>query len=257
MIKLSLEVPAAFVEAWTPLADLDFILAHKVLEDDSYASHFATRPWGRELILDNSVHELGSPLPMKALAEAARRVRADYIIPPDRIGQFKQNMQWYEEAYTALDGQRLAPVLCGSTPSERAECVDRFAGSAMLCLPFREDRLSWFREQRDAILACWSRIHLLGVNTIEELLAFAGEADGGPSAAWWSVDTTKPVKFGLRRQSLQGMSDLRTFKEYGQGGNAEAKRLLDVVEVDAEQDAMVRANVAWLRAVLRSGRIPE
>src|SRR5262245_1236135 len=47
MIRYSMEIPTSRLTDWSPLCDLDFVLAHKVLEDKSYADFFANRPRDR------------------------------------------------------------------------------------------------------------------------------------------------------------------------------------------------------------------
>lgn len=86
-MKLSLEIPTAYLRDFTPLTDLDFALAHKVLENQEYANFYLDRAKGRELILDNSMHEIGKPLSVAELEEAAKRCNADYVIAPDQLGE--------------------------------------------------------------------------------------------------------------------------------------------------------------------------
>jgi hypothetical protein len=80
----------------------------------------------------------------------------------------------------------------------------------VLCLPFRENRLLWFRELYSGFGRPVPRIHLLGVNTLQELADFRLEFSmAGYRHDETSVDTNKMVKFGLRGERINDQMNLR------------------------------------------------
>ena len=239
MIQLALEIPTALLEALTPLTELDFALAHKVLEDEKYAEFYATREAGRILLLDNSMHELGKPLPPKELLRAARLCRADYVIAPDLLGQPERNLRWFLETRKVLRGEfKTAVCMCGRTPEERKDFLEAVSFADMLCLPFREARVSWFLEQ----LPQWTRIHLLGVSTLEELSIWPAIA-GRFARIEFSVDTGKPIKAAMVGRHLDDGKSLR-------GIPISSKDLLGLSFFTPEQLRLMGENIYTLKLKL-------
>lgn len=244
-MKLSLEIPTAYLKDWSPLTDLDFALAHLILEDDEYCEHHFSRPKGRELVLDNSMHELGKPLSAAELHEAAKRCRADFVIPPDQLGQVQQNYAWYKQTHRLLGNQfKLAVVMCGHDPAERESFLMNIAGASMLCLPYREPRWEWYLDHHQTIRRLWTRVHLLGVNDLNELQNFSRESSQTRSVDW-SVDTRKPIKWGVQKRRLDDV-----VKNIGslRGGHAlEMNDLFRVRNLTCSQTEAVLWNIAYLR----------
>lgn len=242
-IPLALEIPESRLADWSPYTQLDFVLAHKVLESPKYARFFKHRVAGRELILDNSVHELGTPLDPITLVEAAERVDATYVISPDRLEDAVWTIAQSLALRRMLNGRaRLASVLTGDSIRERRNVLDAYRGVDMLCLPYRRTRLEWFFEHREIILSRWDRIHLLGVSSLEELSAWKWIADRFPGVSF-SVDTAKPVKWGLLERDLRTLEEIRH-------APVPSKDLLDTDEISPKQDAMVRKNITFLLSLL-------
>lgn len=236
-MRLSLEIPTAYLPDWSPLCDLDFVLAHRVLGDDAYAGYFLSRKESRELILDNSMHELGHPLPPSDLEEAAKRVNADYVITPDVLGQPQQNYKWFKETHRLLGNRfKIAVVMCGRDPAERSTFLNNVHSADMLCLPYRENRLSWFHEHR-AEIDRWTRLHLLGVNTLEELMQWDDFSFD------LSVDTAKPIKWGLVKERLNVVKEIRH-------NPLSSLDLLGVRNLTCAQTESVLWNIAYLRTFL-------
>lgn len=83
-MQVSIISPTPYLDKFTSQSDLHLILAHKVLEDDTYAKFYANET--KFKILDNSVYELGKPLDADSLIQAAMRVNPDEIAYPDYVG---------------------------------------------------------------------------------------------------------------------------------------------------------------------------
>lgn len=235
-----MEVPTKYLKPWSGWTDLDFALAHKVLEDPVYGNHFANRPADRELILDNSMHELGHPLTAAELATAGHRCRADYIIAPDLLGEPEQNVKWFRHTRQLLGRDfRIGAVLCGRTRAERKAFLWDVMDAHMLLLPFREPRLRWYLEHQTAI-SVFQRIHLLGVNTLDELSCFA--AATGHSRSAWSVDTAKALKLAVAGRRVDDGQPLR-------GSPLGSKELLDLDRLSPSEIELTKSNVDVLRRI--------
>jgi hypothetical protein len=237
-MKLSLEIPTAYLRDWAPLCDLDFVLAHRVLEDETYAEFFRERELRRELILDNSMHELGRPLSSSELLEAARRVKADYVIAPDMLKEPEKNYAWFKETHRLLSDEfKIAVVMCGRSPEERVSFLNAVRSADMLCLPFREDRLAWGYEQRAVIRQHWDRIHLLGVNDLLEIRMVERLFSVDTNL---SVDTGKPIKWGVAGERMSLMKPVR-------GAPTTSLDLLSIRNLTCAQTEHVLWNIAYLR----------
>lgn len=252
-IRLSMELPTPFLKQWTSLTDLDFILAHKVLEDKDYAEFFRRRnvPIDRELILDNSYHELGEPLALSDLLEAALRCNADYVVAPDKVGDLEFNASQFEEAQKVLAGFKIAVIMTGTTEGsqrEREEFLFRVREADMLCHTFKSPlRLEWF--QRSGLAHRWYRQHLLGVSELSELREWATQARNDVRV--WSVDTGKPLKWALRGKKLDELDSLRLSPRTTTLGEAsiESQKILSVSEseITPEVQELFYHNVKVLR----------
>lgn len=239
-IKLALEMPPALFKVLEMNTDLDFILAHKVLEDSYYADHFANRPKSRELILDNSMHELGTPLPIGDLIAAAKKVRPTWVIAPDNMDDVSWTIARFYEMKDRFPGGHgaVVGVVVGQTPHERAQAYDHFKSASLVCLPFRRPRLEWFLEQKMR----HPRIHLLGMSSDWELEAWTWLSFILPDIEF-SVDTSKPLKAGLLGLRIHSGMPLR-------GLGVSSKDLLEIKYVSPSQIELIRANVNWLRTIL-------
>lgn len=216
-MKLAMEIPTAHLAQLSELTDVDFALAHLVLENKVYAEFYREqRKQGRRVLMDNSMHELnGVPLSVGELLEAARVINPNVIIPPDKLG----DMQF---TYAAFHNMRKHPgcrwdpalVIQGKTYEERIQhFMDGRKYSQTVCFPFREPRLEWFTQLRRGVphTVAWPTfLHLFGVNDLRELTewSFVLEQSGWP-AAMVCVDTAKPVKWGMQEHRFKENQNLR------------------------------------------------
>jgi len=215
-MKLAMEIPKSMLPRLAPLTDIDFALAHEVLNDAKYAEFFLDQSSKkRYVILDNGFHEKGHPLTPPELVEAAKRINASVVIAPDKLGHHLEGIEWFKELKAILPKQfDIGAVLCGTSPAERADFfmkVGRYA--KLLCFPFREPRYEWFCDLLEKIPTYqhWPpRLHLLGVNELWELKAFRDKFEElGIAEKRTSVDTGKAVKWGLAGKRLDTLDSLR------------------------------------------------
>lgn len=251
MLRLALEIPTSMLERWTPLTDLDFILAHKVLKDPSYASFFAGRKKGRELILDNSTHEFGVPLPLESLRAACQLVNASILIAPDIVNeqitpvQYRQNIEWMNQTVEAFLSESVAigGVLCGITKKERDHYIDESSMLDVLCFTFHDHRrLQWYADfEQHSDFHTFKRVHVLGVSTLDEMRRWYDISEKYPGCNM-SIDTTKAVKWGAQGKEIDKLATLR-------GGPIDAKAVLEIEHFTAEQIACVEYNIGVLKRI--------
>lgn len=247
-MRLMMEIPRAWLEPLSPLCDGDFAIAHQVLDDKYYADFYKNQSkLGRFVVLDNGFHELGHPLTIPELLEAADRIGPTVVVAPDRLGDQRFGLEQFFETLRAFPPEiGVGCVLAGVTPAERAEMFMKVCKHAkMLCFPFREPRLEWFCDLLEKIpkYIQWPpQIHLLGVNELWELKAFRDKfEDLGIPSKRVTVDTSKPIKFGIVGKRFK--KDMETLRGVGS--------LKDVSEkAKAEHMADVLYNVAFLRKYL-------
>lgn len=237
-IGLAVEAPAFLLPTLAVHTDYDFAIAHRVLEDADYAAYFRYREKGRECILDNSFHELRKPISVTDLLAAAEVINPTYIVSPDVMGDLNTTIANYEELQRYKHGYRVAAALVGETPEEREACIDAVKGADMICLPFDAPRYLWFLEQFPHRWY-WKRVHLFGVSERIELPVWRVFA----STLTLSIDTGKPVKFGLLGSQL---AERRTWRK----ASLSSTRLLELTEATPEQIDLAVVNTLYLRTLL-------
>lgn len=256
MIKLALEIPTHMLPRWDPKIDLSFVLAHKVLQDQHYADFFNRRGSRRQVILDNSTHEFGHPIPFVDLLKAAKMVRADYVIAPDIVtpdadeAQWKQNMEWLQEAVNifAPSDHALAGVVNGCNMDLLEQYYDDGTDYLeMLCFTFHEpNRLQWWKHYTDHVqFMDIMRIHLLGMSSVEELKRWVDISNDYDDFDF-SFDTSKPLKWGVQLKRLDQMTDVSL-----RGGAVQSKHVLDMEQFSAEQIECVEENITYLKKLCR------
>lgn len=251
MIQLAMELPVAFRGILNDFCDLDFALAHRVLESEEYTAYYASRGIGRELILDNSMHELGEALPVRDILEAANRVNATYVIAPDRLGDpawgLAQAREMQDLMPQVLRGNtRLAFVLCGKTENQRWQFLEELRKDSMICLPYREERTEWFR----LTMFRGRRLHLLGMSTVEELqkwIVLERELARRGEGVIFSFDTSKPVKWGWAHEWMDKLHNLR-------GAPLSSRKLLEIDDLTMEELGYMIYNTHFLRRILAGGQ---
>lgn len=260
MIKLAMELPTCKLHDWSSYADFDFVLSHKVLQDKAYAEFFATRPAGREVLLDNGYHEEGVSLSVNDLREAARRCKADYVIAPDKVGDHIFNMEQFLAARRALwPAFKIAVVatteknLSGfDLQSQRESFLFTVREADMLCLTFKEPK-RYYHYVNSAMSQRWYRIHLLGCAELSELQAFAGLARN--STKLWSMDTGKALKHALRGAKMDELDSVRLSQETTEKGlpSEQSQKLLELTQQDIpdEVEELFKHNVNVLRSCMR------
>jgi hypothetical protein len=119
------------------LGDYHLLLAHKILEDpQGWGSFFQRRLTERGedfIIMDNSLIELGRPLSVQEVVNAAVHVAADCIVLPDKLTDMSQTFEMSKAAmqeYTAVcrDWFDFLGVVQGKTEDEYMKCAEGLVG---------------------------------------------------------------------------------------------------------------------------------
>jgi hypothetical protein len=237
-VKLCMEIPTEHLEDLSPLCEMDFALAHMVLDNRRYASFYKEMSARRrEIILDNSFHELGVPLSPIELRLAAREIKPTVVVAPDKLGERTWNWEQWEETVSVMKGEYpVGIVVTGSEPQLRAQYISAALsrGCNWFFWPFKEARELWLKESIHLFNRMKTRHHLLGVSSLSELRSCRALFEELGIRA--SVDTSKPIKFGQKLQRFEPGIELR-----GAG-----PLRMDAV-LTGEELACTYYNVAYLR----------
>jgi hypothetical protein len=82
--KISHEVPLCLLELSKQFNDYDYCLPHLLDQDEEYKNYFLqSKSEGRYIIMDNSLHELGTPYSEERLLYWLEKLQPDEFIVPD------------------------------------------------------------------------------------------------------------------------------------------------------------------------------
>jgi hypothetical protein len=169
-------------------------LAHFVLKEPRYAEYYRKAyATGREVILDNGIHELGEPLTIEEIDDARAKLGdVTWIIPPDWHGDFVRTRTAYDIAIDRW-GLKVAPVVQGKSFDEMLTCYNYMIRySSMVCFPYRTRGL---RLQLIPHLERYRRHHFLGMNYLAEI----HEVRKAPEP---SLDTGKPFRYAQNNRFM-------------------------------------------------------
>ncbi len=161
--------------------EMEFILLHKLIDNEVYRNHYLNSgDTDKYFILDNSAFELKEGISDSLLMEWAVKVVANEIIIPDVYGDKEKTLKlmndFFEKHPSAPDIYTIQAVPQGKNEKELIECFE---------IMERDDRISvigvnklWNRKKlKDSIEGCTKKIHLLGLNNIDEWNYDYGELD--------------------------------------------------------------------------------
>lgn len=218
MIKIAHEAPLCFFDLVEEHTDYSYALVHLFEENPDYFGKFVqARDKGREIILDNSIFELGHAFDAVKFAEWIELLRPTWYIIPDVLedaeGTVANLYAWKMNTFFEdLPGKSIG-VVQGKTYDEIVWCYKRVEPLVdKVAIPFdcsyyeelnpdtsnklkawslgRNELLQ--RLQSDGIINRSKPHHLLGVGLIWEFFAYARKYP-------WidSVDTSNPVMWAI------------------------------------------------------------
>ena len=124
-MRISHEVPFCILEQSIKFNDIDFALVHLFEEYPEYYQFFVrSLRQGREVILDNSVFELGYPFDEEIYKEWILKLRPTYTIIPDKFENTKFTIEsvlnW--SMFLRANGLKSIGVIQGTSLNEFKEC---------------------------------------------------------------------------------------------------------------------------------------
>lgn len=239
MIKRFHEAPKSIFKQVQEATDGDYALVHLFEEDEEYYNLFAEAvAQGREVILDNSIFELGTAFDPDKFAQWIRKLQPTYYIIPDvledREGTVKSLMSFLRK-YPDLPGKVMG-VVQGKDYAEFTKCYleiepycDRigisfdcswykdFAPSVDKWEQYAYGRLmTLVQMERDHVINPYKEHHLLGVALPQEMEQYSLSQKGHKLRFVTSVDTSNPVVHGLKgiRYTTKGLDKKETQKLY-------------------------------------------
>ena len=253
-MKVSHESPLVLLDESRNYNDYDYALVHLFDEIPEYYQFFVDSiKMGREVILDNSIFELGEAYNSDGFVEWIKKLQPTYYIIPDRLNDYEttiKNLKSFVNKYPELPGKRIG-VAQGKTYEEVCACykeVDKccdkiaisFAYDLYLDLAQDEGLNIWQRWCKgrqmllkmmleDNIINQHKPHHLLGIALPQELKEYA-------DYKWIeSVDTSNPVVHGLYNIKYVN----------GELNEKKSTKLVDLIhtEVSSEQLECIRHNV--------------
>lgn len=198
-MKLALECRTDMLEMVQPFADFDFILAHKVLEDEAYANYY--KESDNLKFVDNSVNELKEPLSLDQMKEAFDKVGGTYVVAPDYIGDADKTITIYNECIKKFPKEGVVGVIQGPTFKDAFKCLEIY-GKGLITIPFdlcsEKGTPPWLMGMRRALFTSHIPyiegrfIHLLGFTSLDELFWYQN------NPLVMSIDTGVPILLGMQ-----------------------------------------------------------
>lgn len=253
-MKVSHESPLVLLDESRNYNDYDYALVHLFDEIPEYYQFFVDSiKIGREVILDNSLFELGEAYDSDEFVKWIKKLQPTYYIIPDCMNDCEntiKNLKAFVNKYPELPGKRMG-VVQGRTYEDICKCykeVDKhcdkiaisFAYDLYLDLIPDEGLNIWQRwckgRQKlikmlldDNIINQHKPHHLLGIALPQELREYV-------DYKWIeSVDTSNPIVHGLYNIKYTG----------GELNEKRDTKLVDLIHtaIDSEQLECIRYNI--------------
>lgn len=234
---ISHEAPLSIIEKVSQVTGMEYALVHLFKDNPEYYAHFkAALLRGREVLLDNSIFELGVAFDSAEFAKCVEELKPTFYIVPDVLEDAAATIQSFcrfDLVYSNLPGLKIG-VVQGKTYQELVECYQYMSENAdYIAISFD---YSWYqtcglstsndnqiaklekmcsgRQNLIGLLSkdgIWNRSkphHLLGGSLVREFSAYKNI----PSIR--SCDTSNPVMCGLHdHRYIKGIGNL--FKPKG------------------------------------------
>ena len=215
-MKIAHEAPLSIFDQVQELTDYDYALVHMFEENEEYYNKFVeARNKGREIILDNSIFELGHAWDSDRFAYWVEKLKPTWYIVPDVLDNKDATIDSFNNfivKYPNLPGKRIA-VAQGSTYDELVDCYEYLANNESVDKialsfnhPFFQDMemhtkyhsMMFGRQMvlhsmlEDNIINTDKPHHLLGCGLPQEFKDYT-------DYSWVdSIDTSNPVVHGIK-----------------------------------------------------------
>ena len=252
-IKLGLECPNELSDEVLPLGDFNFALAKEVLKSDRLVQYYKSSK--KICYLDNSTNEELKPCSIQELKKAAYLIQPDLVVSPDFLGDSQRTLDILPEATDAFGKGGLLPVVQGNSLENVLRCAKGIWESSFssIAVPYdtivgRSAPIGDMARVRSLVVRSlaemgFSRIHLLGLTSLEELIYYW--FDPHTRQCIESLDTGGPVLLGLRKYRYPTELSYKT---------TPTLKLMNAVDSESrytdEQRSLVFWNIAFLRTLL-------
>jgi hypothetical protein len=217
-MRVSHECPLALLSESRTFNDYDYALVHLFEKHLDYYNFFLeSLKQGREVILDNSIFELGEAFDFDKYADWILKLKPTYYIIPDVLEDYKRtkgNLHKWLYKYSTLPGKKIA-VVQGKHLSELTDYtyyLDNHSAVDVIAISFDysfyekscknvNKLFSWMEGRRRLIDHLILKgaiknkpVHLLGCSVPQEFMWYSNKEVYGCIK---SVDTSNPIVHGL------------------------------------------------------------
>lgn len=271
-MKISHEVPICLLEESRVFNDYDYALVHLFEEYPKYYDFFKkSLGMGREVILDNSIFELGVAFDFEKYRQWIQKLNPTYYIVPDSLEDSRQTIQnaekWFEFHHPGYSPGNVAKpigVLQGKNYEELWWCLRRFRDLNIDRIAISFD-YSFYQEifphPNKLVSWCFGRVllinklieycqnieleipklHLLGCSSLLEFSLYSDETYSFIK----SLDTSNPIVHGIKGIPYS-LPDLLHKKP--------SVKLFELIneQLTPEQYKLITDNVHFFRQIIKS-----
>ena len=190
------------------LGDYHLLLAHDVLAHAKWYEDLYKNK-GMDILMDNSLIELGYAMPLREVVEAANIVGAQYVILPDTLRDFDATMNQFHNAMNELDEipwrnkrhLEFVPVIQGKSATEVIVMMDEVRTKcSTVAIPrcmvedFGSRRFAAYMAAKRGL-----RIHLLGFSGPENLI---DDIACARMPRVMGIDSAVPIRLALQDKGI-------------------------------------------------------
>lgn len=200
------------LQTFNMLGNYHLLLAHDVLEHpEKYKKVFLSATSKNEpqfITMDNSLIELGFPMRIRDVIEAARVVNANKVVLPDVLGNLEETITMASQAFSEFlslpkditVGIRMVGVVQGQNQQECFRCLDVYNNRG-LDISIPRVLVDILGTRREIIQKAYSmgfrNMHLLGFsnNLIDDISCTRMPGVSG-------IDSAVPIRAGLKHKRI-------------------------------------------------------
>lgn len=257
--KIAHEAPLSIFGAVQEITDYDYALVHLFEENEEYWYQFLkAQRMGREIILDNSIFELGEAFSADKFYPWIEKLQPDWYIIPDKLEDAEVTVKNVKE-WQHVAGCKSIGVAQGKTYDEMVWCykeieplVDKVAISFDYGFFVDKDKYGdlptkfhYYMHGRDDLLHRMLTTgvinqdkphHLLGCGLPQEFSSYR-------DFKWVdSIDTSNPVVAGIKGIEYNGKEGLE---------DKPSVKLYTLIDADIDSDTLrtIKKNISWFRQI--------
>lgn len=248
-MKISHEVPLCLLDESRSFNDYAYALVHLFEENKEYLQFYLdTIANNGEVILDNSVFELGEAFELSRYKFWIHELRPTYYIIPDVLGNKELTVKNIKEWDYSLPGKSIG-VIHGKTVDEALSCFEEIydhvdkIGISFNCKYYGNILHEWMEGRQqlvEKLIGCQKPVHLLGCALPQEFLYYKNEPD---FQFIESCDTSNPI--------VHAINNIR-YQDHGLDSKVDTK-LVEYLDYPKEKIDMelVRYNVEKFKSFVK------